>query len=65
MKTSNFDAVLESVVSLSIEDQEALLDAVKRHFIDRRRATIAAAKEAHQAGQVVRGTIDEATDELD
>lgn len=67
-QATSFNQVLESIESLSIEDQEALVDLVKRRLIERKRATIAEniaeAKEAYRAGQVFRGTVDDVIAEL-
>jgi len=64
----SFDVVLESVEALSIEEQEVLLDLVRRRLIERRRAeiaqNIAKAQEEYRTGQVRRGTIDELMAEL-
>ncbi len=68
IQTSTFNQVLENIESLSIEDQEALMDLMQRRFVERRRAEIAAnitqAKEEYQADQVFRGTFDEVIAEL-
>jgi hypothetical protein len=68
MQTSTFNQVLENIESLSIEDQEALMELMQRRFVERRRAEIAVniaqAKEEYQADQVFRGTFDEAIAEL-
>ncbi len=61
MGTSTFDAVLESIELLSLEDQEALIELVKRRVIEHRRTQIAEnivrAKEEYQSGQVFRGNV--------
>lgn len=68
MQVSQFEAVLESVEALSVEDQEALIDLVRRRLVERRRTEIAAniakSKEEYQAGRVLRGTVDELMAEL-
>ena len=68
MQTSTFNQVLESIESLAIEDQEALMELMQRRFVERRRAEIAAniaqAKEEYQANQVFRGSFDELVAEL-
>ncbi|HEY9823033.1 MAG TPA: hypothetical protein V6D35_20010 [Candidatus Sericytochromatia bacterium] len=65
---SDFNEILESVEKLSVEDQKALLDVVQRRLVERRRAEIAKnivkAQEEYQAGQVIRGTVDELMAEL-
>jgi hypothetical protein len=67
-KVSSFDAVIESVEALSVEEQEALLDLVRRRLVERRRAEIAAniarAQEEYQSGMMSRGTVDELMAEL-
>ncbi len=65
---SSFDAVLESVEALSVEEQEALLDLVRRRLVERRRSEIAAniarAQEEYQSGKMSWGTVDELMAEL-
>ena len=65
---TSFNEILESVEQLSVEDQEALIDLVRRRLVERRRAEIAAnivkAQEEYQTGQVFRGTVDELMAEL-
>lgn len=65
---TSFDAVLESVEKLSVEDQEVLIDLVRRRLVERRRAEIATnivkSQEEYQAGQVVRGNVDDLMAEL-
>jgi hypothetical protein len=65
---SDFNEILESVEKLSVEDQKALLDVVQRRLVERRRSEIAKnivkAQEEYQAGQVIRGTVDELMAEL-
>jgi hypothetical protein len=59
----HFEALLESVEALSVEEQEILIDLVRRRLVERRRAEIAAniakAQAEYQAGQMCRGTVDE------
>ena len=63
-----FEAVLESVEALSVEEQEILINLVSRRLVERRRSEIAAniakAQEEYQAGKVRRGTVDELMVEL-
>lgn len=63
-----FEALLESVEALSVEEQELFIDLVRRRLVERRRAEIAVnitrAQEEYQAGQVQRGTVDELIAEL-
>ncbi len=59
--TSHFEAVLESVETLPIDDQEVLLDLVRRRLAERRRAEIAVhiaeTRAEYRAGAVHRGTV--------
>lgn len=68
IQAPRFDAVLESIESLSVEEQEILIDLVRRRLVERRRAEIAAniakAQEEYQAGKLRRGTVDELIAEL-
>ena len=68
MQASRFEQVLESVESLSIDEQETLLDLVRRRLVERRReeiaANIAQAKVEYQVGKVFRGTVEQVVDEL-
>lgn len=63
-----FEALLESVEALSVEEQELLIDLVHRRLVERRRAEITVnitkAQEEYQAGKVQRGTVDELIAEL-
>ncbi|HAA30015.1 MAG TPA: hypothetical protein DCE56_22920 [Cyanobacteria bacterium UBA8553] len=65
---TSFNEILESVEKLSVEDQEALIDLVRRRLVERRRSEIAThivkAQEEYQTGQVMRGTVDELMAEL-
>ena len=63
-----FGAVVEAVETLSLEDQEMLVDLVRHRLIEQRRAEIGAniartCAEYHQ-GQVRRGTVDDLLAEL-
>jgi Mor family transcriptional regulator len=68
MQTLTFDQILENIDRLSVEDQEVLIDLVKRRLIEQRRAEIARniveAKAEYQAGQTFRGSFDEVMAEL-
>jgi hypothetical protein len=68
MQSVTFNAALDTIESLSMEDQEALIAILQRRFIDRRRAEIAThiaqAKAEYQAGQVFRGSVEDAIAEL-
>jgi DNA-binding transcriptional regulator YbjK len=62
-EVSNFERVLESVEALSVDEQEALIELVKRRLAERRRSeiaqNIAQAHREYQEGKVFRGTTDE------
>jgi hypothetical protein len=68
MQAVTFNKALDTVESLSIEDQEALVAILQKRFIDRRRAEIAThitqAKAEHQAGQIFRGSVEDVIAEL-
>ncbi|KAF3885919.1 MULTISPECIES: hypothetical protein [Nostocales] len=67
-QASKFEQVLESVETLSIEEQEALIDLVQRRLAEQRRSEIAAniaqAQAEYQAGKVFRGTVEQIIAEL-
>jgi len=66
--TTSFDAILDMIDALSLEEQDALLDIVRRRQVEQRRAAIAKnitqAKAEYQAGEVFRGTVDDIITEL-
>ena len=66
---SHFETVLESVEALPVEDQEILLDLIRRRLIEKRRAEIASniteTREQHRAGRVHRGTVGDLMAEID
>jgi len=66
---NNFNQVLEMIDSLSLEEQEDLINIVRHRQIERRReeiaTNIAQAHEEYQQNKVFRGTIDEVIEELD
>lgn len=68
-KTSPLQAAIEMVEQLSSEDQAELLKIVYRRLVEQRRESlvkeIAESRQAYQAGQVRRGTLDELMAELD
>lgn len=68
MQISRFEQVLESVEALSVDEQEVLIDVVRRRLTERRRSEIAAniaqAQVQYQAGQLLRGTVAQIIDEL-
>ncbi len=65
---SKFQQVLENVESLSLDEQEALIDLVCRRLKERRRddiaTNIAQAQIDYQTGNVFRGTVAEIMAEL-
>ncbi|NEP60386.1 MAG: hypothetical protein F6K31_25855 [Symploca sp. SIO2G7] len=67
-KIASFDEILDMIDTLSLEEQNALLDIVRRRQVEQRRReiakSIAQAKDEYKAGQVFRGTIDEIITEL-
>ena len=66
--SSTFQVALETVEELTPEDQEMLVEIVRRRLIEQRRAEltedIAAAREAYRRGDVHRGTVDDLMAEL-
>jgi len=64
-KSMTFQGALEAVESLPPEQQEDLLDVLRRRFIDSRREAIAQTiKESradYASGKVKRGSVDELT----
>ena len=66
--SSAFQVALETVEELTPEDQEMLVEIVRRRLIERRRTElaedIAAAPEAYRHGDVRRGTVDDLMAEL-
>ncbi|NEP13847.1 MAG: hypothetical protein F6K14_27325 [Symploca sp. SIO2C1] len=68
IKATSFDAILDMIEALSLEEQDALLDIVCRRQAERRRReiakNIAQAKAEYQAGEVSRGTVYEIITEL-
>ena len=68
MKISTFDNILDEIETLSSDDQTILLHIMQQRLNERRRieiaSNIAQAKQDYQAGNVFRGTVDEAIAEL-
>lgn len=66
--SSSFQEVLERVESLPPDDQELLIELVRRRLIQHRRAElvmeVAEARQAYQQGRVRRGTVDDLMKEL-
>lgn len=67
-QTSRLEQVIEIVEALSSEEQETLINVVKRRLIEKRRdeiaSNIAQADMEYNSGEVFRGTIDQIMDEL-
>ena len=68
LHTSTFNEILEQIDNLSNEDQEILIDVIKKRLIERRRNKIADnIKQAHQeyeTDHVTRGSIEDIISEL-
>lgn len=68
MQVSKLDQVLESVDRLPVEDQEILVELVQRRLVERRREeiaqNIAQAQADCDAGNVFRGTVEDAIADL-
>ncbi len=67
-KTSTFQAALEMVDRLTLEEKEMLFEIAYHRFIKQRRARlaeeVAEARQAYQRGEVHRGTLDDLLAEL-
>ena len=67
-RMSEFQAALETVDRLTLEEKEALFEIAYHRFIKQRRTRlaeeIAEAREAYQLGEVHRGTVDDLLAEL-
>ncbi|CBN57342.1 MULTISPECIES: hypothetical protein [Kamptonema] len=68
MQTVTFDIILDAIETLSTDEQTTLLVIMQRRLSDRRRTEIAAniaqGKQDYQAGNVFRGTVNDAIAEL-
>ncbi len=66
--TSQLETVLESVETLPADDQEILVDLIRKRLSERRRAEIVAniaeSRAEYRAGRVQRGTADELIAEI-
>jgi hypothetical protein len=66
--TSQLEAVLESVEALPADDQEILVDLIRKRLSERRRseilANIAESRAEYRTGRVRRGTADELMAEI-
>jgi hypothetical protein len=69
MKTSAFQQAIESVESLSLEDQEILLDILQKRLQERRRTNlyqeVSAIKQEFAEGNVKFGSVDQFLAQLD
>ena len=69
IKSSDFQRVIESVEALTIDDQFLLVEIIRQRLNQYRRsqliAEVAEARQAYQAGNVQRGTVDDLLKELD
>ena len=67
--TTPFDTALDVVDRLSIDDQEAIVEIVRRRIVDRRRRAIAdnaqATMHAFREGRASFGTVDDLRRELE
>ena len=68
IKAASFDEILDMIDTLSLEEQDALLDIVRRRQVELRRReialSIAQGKDEYQADKVFRGIVDEIITEL-
>lgn len=68
-KTSTFQDVIETVEHFSLEDQEALLDILRKRLIEQRRLQLAQeaaeVRQDYQDGRVQFGTVDDFLAALD
>jgi len=66
--SSRFHEVIEAVEALPPNDQELLVEIIRRRLIQQRRAELAAdiaeARNAYQRGEVRRGTVADLMEEL-
>lgn len=67
-RTSRLEQLIESVEALSLEEQEILINLMKRRLIERRRdeiaLNIAQAQVEYDSGKVFRGTVGQLMDEF-
>jgi len=68
MTSSRFQEVIETVEALPPDEQELLVEIIRRRLIQQRRAELAAdiaeARNAYQRGEVRRGTVADLMEEL-
>jgi hypothetical protein len=69
VKSSDFQRVIEDVETLPVDDQMLLIEIIRQRLIQHRRselvAEVAEARQAYQAGDVRRGTVEDLLKELD
>jgi hypothetical protein len=67
-KTIQFNQILEMIDSLSVDEQDDLINIVRHRQIEKRREEIAnninQARQEYQDGKVLRGTVDDIIAEL-
>ena len=67
--SSRFQEVIETVEALPPDDQELLIEIIRRRLIQHRRAELAAdiaeARNAYKRGEVCRGTVADLMKELE
>ncbi len=67
-QVSELNQVLESVERLPVEDQEILIDVIRKRLIEKRRdelaRSITQAQKDYEEGNVFRGTIEDVIAEL-
>jgi len=68
IKSSHFQRVIEDVESLPVDDQILLIQIIRQRLTQQRRsdliAEVAEARQAYQAGNVRRGTVEDLLKEL-
>jgi hypothetical protein len=69
VETSELQRVIDTVESLPVDDQMLLIDIIRQRLIQHQRADLAAqvaeARQAYQAGEVRRGTVEDLLRDLD
>ena len=68
MRSSEFQRVIENVETLPIEEQLLLIEIIRHRVIEQQReglvSEVAEARQAYEAGDVRRGTVDDLLREL-
>jgi DNA-binding NtrC family response regulator len=66
---SHLDQILDEIASLSLDEQEMLLDILKKRYIEQRRRRIARevreAQREHKKGLTKRGTVEDLMKDLE